>query len=268
MKSLFRVLSYIILSYMILSFLIGLFQSTPSYTLEDETTEYSETDSQKVSHTRMWYDQIYNNEYDLSYSLYNDQPNNCFENRNNFEPSIKTHWQYENYWGAVYQFLVMHDSIALQVVYDSLYQIGQDKYLDRREFANMLVSFVQDIPYSYVVPSECTEENNEHPCVDFQKFGILSPVEFLYSLNGDCDTRTTLLYSLLSHFGYKAVVFISREYAHAMLGVEIPATGDYIRHKGRKFYFWETTGTGWTAGTIPNGMENKNYWKIALDYEY
>ena len=274
MKSFARVVSFIVVSYILLSILIGIFQvfTDDSYKDTEEyhetVKEYTQSDSLGVTHARAWLDQDYNSEYGLSYSFDNSLSNECYNNRSGFEPGYKSHWQYEDYWGAVYSFLVKHDSSALHKINDSLYQVGNQRYLDRREFANMLVSFVQDIPYNYIIPNECTSEHSDNPCVGFQKFGILSPIEFLYSLNGDCDTRTTLLYSILTHFGYKTVVLISKEYAHAMLGVNIPSTGDYIRHKGHKFYFWETTNVGWKSGNIPGGMDNKNYWKIALDYEH
>ena len=274
MKTFGKVVFFVFFSFYLLFTIIEIFQEEEIDYIEeidyvDESPEeYSTSDTIGVFHSRNWFDQHFVNEYKMSYELSAENAQTSSRFRNQFEPPITTYSVYENYWGSVYQFLVNHDSTLLQSINDSLFQVGKNQYLNRTEFADMLVAFVQDIPYSYIIQNECTSANEDSPCLGQQEFGILSPIEFLYSLYGDCDTRTTLLYSLLNHFGYKTVVFISKEYAHAMLGVELPATGDYIRHKGRKFYFWETTNTGWNVGDLPNEMDNKNYWKIALDYEY
>ena len=53
-----------------------------------------------------------------------------------------------------------------------------------------------------------------------------------------------------------------------MLAIDIPTEGDFFEHKGRKFYFWETTATGWMPGMLPPEMSNKDYWTIILDHEY
>jgi hypothetical protein len=61
---------------------------------------------------------------------------------------------------------------------------------------------------------------------------------------------------------------ISNEYRHAMIAIDLPASGDHIIHKGKKFYFWETTNTGWLPGMLPPDTNNIAYWKITLDHEY
>ena len=93
-------------------------------------------------------------------------------------------------------------------------------------------------------------------------------MEFLYSLSGDCDTRSVLLYTLLKQVEIDPIIVISNEYAHAMIAVDIPGAGDYIIHKGKKFYFWETTNTGWLPGMLPPGVNNLAYWRVTLDHEH
>lgn len=174
---------------------------------------------------------------------------------------------YTEYWGNIYESLYNHDSRELKLIADSLNQIKQDKELDHIQVAHMIVKFVQDIPYSFVMSEPCEATKDGKPCHGDSRFGILSPVEFLYTLKGDCDTRTVLLFSLLKKFGYEPLILISNEYLHAMIALNIPATGDYITHKGRKFYFWETTNIGWEPGMISPDMQNVKYWDVALDYD-
>lgn len=267
MKSFIKVVFVLLFTYFFLLGIVSKFKETTSTLSTENFDEFSEEDSTGVMHARYWFDQDYYNSFNAKYRLWNISADYASESRNSYDPPLEDYSSHDRYWGSIYRYLVNKDSLALRPINDSLFQVGNDFLLNRTEFANMLVAFVQDIPYHYVIPGECTSENDDHPCLPNEKFGILSPVEFLYTLSGDCDTRTTLLYQMLNHFGYETIVLISREYAHAMLGVNIPSSGDYIRHKGRKFYFWETTAIGWKSGMIPDGLENKNYWKIALDYE-
>ena len=71
-------------------------------------------------------------------------------------------------------------------------------------------------------------------------------------------------YVILEHMGYDPMIVVSDEYAHAMLALNLPAQGDYIRYAGKKYYFWETTATGWGIGMLPPESNNKEYWKKAL----
>lgn len=172
----------------------------------------------------------------------------------------------EVYWGNVYESLYQHDKGLLNFLEDSLKTLANQQQLTDVAFVHVIVSMVQDIPYNYVMPDDCSN-NNDHPCIPNQRFGILSPMEFLYTLAGDCDTRTVLLYTLLRNLGFRPLIVNSNEYAHSMLAVNLPAEGDHLDYKGQSFYFWETTATGWQPGMIPPDMNNINYWNIILDYE-
>ncbi|WP_424962579.1 transglutaminase-like domain-containing protein [Ekhidna sp.] len=172
-------------------------------------------------------------------------------------------YSYENFWGSVYEQLVRDSNIGFLV--DSLKEISIQESLNRIELAELVVTFVQDIPYSYVRAEDCSETNNKgKPCIGNIALGILSPYEFIHSLYGDCDTRAVLIFAILNEMGFDPMIVISDEYAHAMLALNIPASGDYLKHEGKKYYFWETTGKGWPLGMLPPNSNNINYWKIAL----
>lgn len=174
----------------------------------------------------------------------------------------------ENIWSKVYDLLVHQNADKLDYLADSLYNISIENNLDEGQLAELIVTFVQDIPYSYVIPGNCSEMETEgYPCLGGIPYGIITPYEFMYSLYGDCDTRAVLIYVLLEHLGYTPMIVESDEYAHAMIAVNLSSTGDYIKYKGEKFYFWETTGKGWTLGLLPPAVKNVKYWKIALVHE-
>lgn len=230
--------------------------------------EYSITDSLDLAeitrvHKRSWNKYNFDSIYCLSYSL----SSTYTELSNSFRNKLYTlERNYENYWRNIYYELYEHDKEMISFLQDSLQEIAHRNSLSKNEFANLIVSFVQDIPYNYVKTGPC--DQTDHPCRGNEKFGILSPVEFLFSLSGDCDTRSVLLYSILKHFGYHPLIMISNEYRHAMIAIDLPASGDHIIHKGKKFYFWETTNTGWLPGMLPPDVNNIAYWKITLDHEY
>ncbi len=135
------------------------------------------------------------------------------------------------------------------------------------DFATMVVAFVQDIPYEYVIQEECTGSETA-PCNGNVMLGLYSPVEFLGKMHGDCDTRTVVLYTLLRNFGYEPLIINSNEYLHSMLALDVASSGDDFEYKGKKYAYWETTNVGWLAGMLPPDMNNKDYWSVALDYEF
>lgn len=268
-RKIFRVLAVIFLT---MTFLIRLLHETQEYETEDYTAEvaeceeYSEDDSVSLErkHFRSWTKYSHDSVYCTSYSLTYYDNDGARAKRTSLRPGGND--GYANYWGRVYAHLYTESKDALHFIKDSLETIASARDLSGTELAKMIVSFVQDIPYNYVMPGPC--KYNDHPCLPDEKFGILSPVEFLFTLSGDCDTRSVLLYALLRNMGFSPLIMISNEYGHAMIAVDIPATGDYIEYKGRRFYFWETTNVGWLPGMLPPDSNNVNYWEISLDHEY
>lgn len=173
--------------------------------------------------------------------------------------------KYNQHWGYIYAKLIEQNRARLTYFSDSLRNELKIESLSRQEQVAAIVSLIQDIPYVLIKESACTnEEQQSGKCLGGQKFGILTGPEFLHSLKGDCDTRSILLYALLEEFGFDTLIMISKQYRHAMIAVNIPATGDCYVYEQKKYYFWETTGKGWQPGMLPPGMQNINYWKIAL----
>ncbi|MBD77786.1 MAG: hypothetical protein CL840_02440 [Crocinitomicaceae bacterium] len=174
----------------------------------------------------------------------------------------------KDYWTQVYHSIYEHNKNGMQELKDTLYNYAQVHQLNAVDFANYMVSFVQDMPYWYIMEGNicASYETPDQPCISGFKYGILSPSEIAATGVGDCDSRTLLLYSLFRHFNYEVVIFVSDEYKHSMLGLNIPSTGKYLKVDGRKFYFWETTGKNWESGMIPPNDNVLSYWYVALSY--
>lgn len=248
--------------------IVGMFQScsdTSTETTEIDEFEVEAYDSVTEMHTvsRKWLDYHNDVTYTAHYSLQKKWHSEAYDSRDQFNV---TYWQNDDdFWRQVYIGLYNQNRNQLDFIQDSLQYIGDSLKLDRTDFAHMVVSFVQDIPYNYVLPDSCDAKHSDFPCVPFVKYGILSPVEFLCTLQGDCDTRTVLLFTLLRNFGYEPVIVNSNEYLHSMLALDIPTSGDYLEYRGKRYAFWETTNVGWLPGMLPPDMNNTSYWNVILD---
>lgn len=248
--------------------MVGMFQSCTdnvSYENPREETDTDFYDSAESIHTisRQWLDYFNNENYSTRYSLLEQWHNDAYKARNDFDVE---NWQSdEDFWQQVYTKLYDQSKNQLAFLEDSLQHIGDSLQLSREDFARMVVSFVQDIPYNYILSDSCNAKHSDFPCVPFVKYGILSPIEFLCTLHGDCDTRTVLIFTLLKNFGYEPVIVNSNQYLHSMIALDIPTTGDYLEHKGKRYAFWETTNVGWLPGMLPPEMNNTNYWHVILD---
>jgi hypothetical protein len=266
MKKLFKFLVRALLFYWGFSFLIGMFrffnqQPDQSY------LESSQLDSTNFDyyHQRIW--KTYNgNNFSLSFTSSLDETVSSGERRNEFPYPAYQQNRYEAYWGKVYEHLTLEQSTVINDIRDSLSSIMIHDGLDTYQAADLIVTFIQDIPYTLIKSDECNEEDPDR-CLGNMKYGILSPTEFMYELHGDCDTRAVFLFKLLDYFGYDPIIVVSKEYGHAMIAINIPTSGEYIEYRGIRYYFWETTAKGWQSGMLPPSYPEVDYWHVALSTE-
>jgi len=181
-----------------------------------------------------------------------------------------------NFWGDLYDYLDQKDTPKLDLVIAAFTEIQTTQNLNQMEFAEMVVTCIQDIPYSLVFEGECLPpENYEYEiqrvlkdcpecCVGDVKFGVQNPVTFLQSLKGDCDSRTVLIYAILKYFGYDIAILNSNYYRHSILGINIPGAGTYKTHYGKRYLLWETTNKYFKAGDLPSTFNNVSYWDVVL----
>lgn len=104
---------------------------------------------------------------------------------------------------------------------------------DRIEFA---AAFVQRaIPY--------VAEEGEYP-----KYAVETLVE-----GGDCEDKSIILAGILKAMGYRtALLVFDGNPGHMAVGVECPgAWGSYFPKNGVKYFYLETTESGWQVGQIP-----------------
>jgi len=183
---------------------------------------------------------------------------------------------FREYYNRVYVKMIAQNQDKLDKVIDAYAKKGKKNNLTRTQFADMVVTSIQSIPYCMVHDfSHAKAEQvygasiaNYHqtggPCLAEVKFGLQAPSEFIANFKGDCDTRSLLLYYILSKFGYDCVVLGSTQYSHAILGITGPYNGDYVTYKGTKYYGWETTAKYFTSGNLSPECNNMRYWQVVL----
>ena len=144
--------------------------------------------------------------------------------------------------------------------------------------AEMVTTFIQEIPYYLVHDLSCQESckqggftaqyhSENKPCLPDIPAGVQSPYEFIHNLKGDCDTRSLLAYSILKKMGISCSVWVSEAYGHSILGVGLPiGTGTYKQINGVKHYAVELTAKGFKIGMISPEHTNTDNWDITLFY--
>ena len=113
-------------------------------------------------------------------------------------------------------------------IYASLYDLDQVLQAEKPSLAlaQSLMDWVQVFPY----------ERN------FQGSDFSAPTALLTGeIGSDCDSRAVFLAILLHHMNYKTVLFLSPVYQHAMLGLEVEATGAKMKVLDTTYMVAETT---------------------------
>ena len=107
----------------------------------------------------------------------------------------------------------------------------------KQERVDFVLSFVQSLPYTL---DDVTTGYDE-----FRRYAI----ETLIEGGGDCEDTTILVAAILRGLGEKTALIVTP--GHIALGVSGNFTGASVTYNGTKYYYCETTGTGWTVGTLP-----------------
>jgi hypothetical protein len=177
-------------------------------------------------------------------------------------------------FAAIYRSLAVADARRLDGVYALFDSLKKARQPDTLAFANMLVSFVQDIPYCTVTAGDCGKQeandfsgpatNSNYGCIGQVPFGVQSPVEFMANFQGDCDTRTLFLFTLFDHYHYPAAILSSVTFRHSLLGLKLPLSGSAKNLGTERYVLWETTAKGFAPGQLSPQVDNMDYWDFTL----
>ncbi len=141
-----------------------------------------------------------------------------------------------------YSVYVTHplDDTFIEQLISEFERVAQKEGFSDLQKVELATSFVQSLPYT---ADSVTTSYDEYPRY---------PIETLVDYGGDCEDTSILTASLLSQLGYGVVLIIyPREHAAVgVLGGE-GIYGTYFQHNEGKYFYLETTDTGWGIGIIP-----------------
>nr|WP_321498292.1 hypothetical protein [uncultured Methanolobus sp.] len=132
-----------------------------------------------------------------------------------------------------------YDDELISMITEQMTELAGVKGYSRDEIPYIVMAFVQSLPY---VSDSASAGYDEYP-----RF----PFETLYHGGGDCEDSSILLAALLYDMGYGVALV---EFPGHM-GVGVRGTqaleGSYFDYEGIRYYYLETTNSGWDIGVIP-----------------
>ncbi|MGR6087720.1 MAG: hypothetical protein ACU4F9_06075 [Arcticibacter sp.] len=225
-------------------------------------------------------------DHDVKWSdfLANDYHSKYSTSTHNLRVSAQRHEAWANaqianellFYHDLYEDLYLGDNKKLDSLVNYFSNQRKIKNLNTAATAEMVVTFVQEIPYVLIHGGTCKEACAEggfiadyhaqgNPCVPNVIAGVYSPYEFIHTLDGDCDTRSLLAYSILDKLNIGASIWVSREYGHSVLGVAVPSnSSNYKTVKSVRYFAVELTSKGFRIGMIAPEHTEMNNWNVVL----
>jgi hypothetical protein len=135
----------------------------------------------------------------------------------------------------------MHESSTYQVtaaVANSLKAIAQKNKLNDWQTVEFIVAFVQHLQYK------------DDGYYEYPRF----PAETMVEKAGDCEDTAILLAAILQYLGYKTVLVSPVGHMGVGIAVKENISGNAFPYAGEKYYYIETTSTGWGIGEYPGHL--------------
>ncbi len=140
---------------------------------------------------------------------------------------------------SVYVTNPLDDSYIDRLVEDINEAAAEENYSEYQtvEFAT---AFVQNLPY--------TVDSVTTPFDEYPRY----PIETLVDNGGDCEDTSILLASILDSMGYGVILI--QPPGHLAVGVKGGDNiyGAYWEYSGEKYFYIETTNSGWAIGELPD----------------
>jgi len=145
------------------------------------------------------------------------------------------------------------DDKELEDIVASFNDFASEQGLEEEEKLNLMVRFIQSIPYKLDIESTGKKEYPRYP------------VETLVDDVGDCEDTAILTASLLKLMGYDVLLLDLPEHmAVAVSSDRITFYGTYYLEDNKKYYYVETTEPGWSIGELPEKYKGMSVYLIHL----
>lgn len=136
------------------------------------------------------------------------------------------------------------DDPYVRALADHLRDRADSMALSDTELAELVLDFVQGVEYQ----SDDIYMGHE----EYWKF----PLETLYDGGGDCEDTAILCATLLRALGFESGMLILPGHMACIVAVDAPDGSGYVNVDGKRFYYCETTSTGFDIGDVPQGYAN------------
>jgi len=144
------------------------------------------------------------------------------------------------------------DKPYLDAMITKFKESGMKKGYSESEIIMNVIAFVQGLPY---FKDDVSTKYDEYPRY---------PIETLVDNGGDCEDTAILTAALLREMGYDVVLV--NPTGHMAVGVKCRScAGTYYTYDGDKYYYLETTGTGFKVGEIPSKYKDAQVKVIPLN---
>lgn len=161
-----------------------------------------------------------------------------------------SHKLWKEAWQRYYKMVYKDSKARLKNVSKDIYKGLKIK--NKTDYANTLLQWTQDFPYK--------RDNQKNSSSDF------TPVMAVLKGEGnDCDSRSMLVSALLNIAGFDSIMIISREYSHAMVGLNLTAPGQTFSFNNKNYLYGETTAPV-TFGKVAQNQMDFSKW-IVVDVE-
>jgi len=146
-------------------------------------------------------------------------------------------------WSRYYRIIFREGYQDLAPIADFWKQVPQLGLASPEELPQLILTYLQGYEYS-------------------RRGGLsdLYPVTTsLVEKKGDCDSLALIYASILDHLGYDVILMVSQQYAHAMVGVDLPGEGARFNHNERAYMVAELTAPV-DLGMIDSTMADSSHW--------
>jgi len=136
------------------------------------------------------------------------------------------------------------DDEYINILSANIKKAAESKGYDEFQTVEFAAAFIQNLEYTN---DSVTSSYDEYPRY---------PIETLFNKGGDCEDTSILLASILRSMGYGVVLIeLSDHCAVGVLGGDT-LHGTYWEYDGGKYYYIETTNSGWGIGQVPDVYRN------------
>lgn len=137
-----------------------------------------------------------------------------------------------------------YDDEYINTLASKFQQAADLKSYDEFQTVEFTAAFVQNLEYT---DDSVTSSYDEYPRY---------PIETLFNKGGDCEDTSILLASILRSMGYDVVLIELSNHCAVGVSGEDTLHGTYWEYDGGKYFYIETTDSGWGIGELPDVYRN------------